>query len=228
MAKGTSWSTTSITSYSSPKTVYKIHFYLAIRQGERTGPLFNLTDSRWPFFPPSQPSLLEDHSLPRAQPCQKRSTDVAVARPGSMACRLLSLEKLFVVETCGFRSADKQELFKTHLHSKCALKCVRRAGLWLVEEKCMQFVETVDCYDSRIGIFICFVVLRFGIFYLSNLMCVTYISWQSLLLFHCRPFSATDATSLAFEAVTTGHGLDDPREIPSSLNHSSWETHLPA
>lgn len=81
-----------------------------------------------------------------------------------------------MVETCGFRSADKQELFKTHLHSKCALKCVRRAGLWLVEEKCMQFVETVDCYDSRIGIFICFVVLRFGIFYLSNLMCVTYIS----------------------------------------------------
>lgn len=45
---------------------------------------------------------------------------------------------------------------------------MRHAGLWLVEEKHVQFVETVDCYDSRIGIFICLVVLRFVIFYLSN------------------------------------------------------------
>lgn len=213
---------------SSLKTGYKIPFNVAVCQGDRTRPLCNLTDSQWPVFPLSQPRLLEDHSLPRAQPCQKRSTDVAVARLGSMACCLWSLEKLFVVETCGFRSADNQEWLKTHLHSKCALKCVRRAGLWLVEEKCTQFVESVDCYDSRIGIFICFVVLRFTIFYLSHLTCVTYVSWQSLLLFRCRPFSATDATSLLFEAMTTGHGLGDPREIPSSLSHSSWETHLPA
>jgi len=80
---------------------------------------------------------------------QSSGTDLsAEAEAGSIADRLLSRQKLFVVETFGFCSADKQELLETHLHCKCALKCMRRVRLGLVEEKCVQFVETVDCYDS--------------------------------------------------------------------------------
>lgn len=80
---------------------------------------------------------------------QSSSTDSpAEAEAEGTADHLLRLKKLFLVETFGFCSADKQELLETHLHCKCALKCMRRVRLGLVEEKCVQFVETVDCYDS--------------------------------------------------------------------------------
>lgn len=86
-----------------------------------------------------------------SQPAHPQSSGTGVsveAEAGRAADHLLHLEKLFVVETFGFCSADKQELLETHLHCKCALKCMRCVRLGLVEEKCMQFVETVDCYDS--------------------------------------------------------------------------------